>query len=106
AVAYGTARGVEVRCTLATLDPRAQARYVMAGMPPRWPIYPLEGDAAAAARFAARVGLDARERVLPCDRDTAEKLTAEAFGDARADDHAHWGSDGGTALAIERDGAV
>ena len=34
ALAYGEARGVEVLCTLATLDPRAQARYVMAGMAP------------------------------------------------------------------------
>src|SRR5262245_58994031 len=45
ALAYGEARGAEVRCTLATLDPRAQARYVMAGMAPRWPIYRLDGDA-------------------------------------------------------------
>jgi GNAT superfamily N-acetyltransferase len=43
ALAYGEARGAEVRCTWATLDPRAQARYVMAGMAPRWPIYRLEG---------------------------------------------------------------
>jgi GNAT superfamily N-acetyltransferase len=62
ALAYGEARGAEVRCTWATLDPRAQARYVMAGMAPRWPIYRLEGDAAAVARPRARVGLDARER--------------------------------------------
>src|SRR5437773_2332341 len=34
ALAYGEARGAEVRCTWATLDPRAQARYVMAGMAP------------------------------------------------------------------------
>ncbi len=39
ALAYGEARGAEIRCTWATLDPRAQARYVMAGMAPRWPIY-------------------------------------------------------------------
>src|SRR5439155_1262482 len=38
ALAYGEARGTEIRCTWATLDPRAQARYVMAGMAPRWPI--------------------------------------------------------------------
>src|SRR5439155_22291664 len=31
ALAYGEARGTEIRCTWATLDPRAQARYVMAG---------------------------------------------------------------------------
>ena len=36
ALAYGEARGVEVRFTWATLDPRAQARYVMAGMAPRF----------------------------------------------------------------------
>src|SRR5439155_17139840 len=36
ALAYGEARGTEIRCTWATLDPRAQARYVMAGMAPRW----------------------------------------------------------------------
>src|SRR5437870_1417217 len=65
ALAYGEARGVEVRCVWASLDPRAQARYVMAGMAPRWPIYRLEGDAAAVARLRARVGLDARERELP-----------------------------------------
>ena len=45
ALAYGEARGAEIRCTWATLDPRAQARYVMAGMAPRWPIYRLDGDA-------------------------------------------------------------
>src|SRR5207247_1477052 len=56
ALAYGEARGAEVRCTWATLDPRAQARYVMAGMAPRWPIYRLEGDATAVARLRARVG--------------------------------------------------
>src|SRR5262245_23010121 len=34
ALAYGEARGAEIRFTWATLDPRAQARYVMAGMAP------------------------------------------------------------------------
>src|SRR5215470_12372595 len=57
ALAYGAARGTEIRCTLATLDPRAQARYVMAGMAPRWPIYRLDGDAAAVARLQARAVL-------------------------------------------------
>ena len=52
ALAYGEARGAEIRFTWATLDPRAQARYVMAGMAPRWPIYRLEGDAAACRRAA------------------------------------------------------
>ena len=33
-LAYGEARGTDIRCTLATLDPRAQARYVLAGMAP------------------------------------------------------------------------
>src|SRR5256885_4492357 len=56
ALAYGEARGAEIRCTLATLDPRAQARYVMAGMAPRWPIYRLDGDAAAGTRPKARAG--------------------------------------------------
>ena len=54
ALSYGQAHGVEIRCTWATLDPRAQARYVMAGMAPRWPIYRLDGDAAAVARLEAR----------------------------------------------------
>src|SRR5256885_2262974 len=102
ALAYGEARGAEVRCTWATLDPRAQARYVMAGMAPRWPIYRLEGDAAAVARLGARVGLDARERELPCDPGAAEKLIAEVFGHGRADDLAHWRSDASPAVAIER----
>ena len=106
ALAYGEARGAEVRCTWATLDPRAQARYVMAGMAPRWPIYRLEGDAAAVARLRARVGLDARERELPCDPGAAEKLTAEVFGHGRADDLAHWRGDGGAAVAIERGGEL
>jgi GNAT superfamily N-acetyltransferase len=106
ALAYGEARGTEIRCTWATLDPRAQARYVMAGMAPRWPIYPLDGDAAAVARLQARIGLGAREREVPCDPGTAEKLTAEVFGHDRADDLAHWRGDGGTALAIERGGEV
>ena len=95
-----------MRCTWATLDPRAQARYVMAGMAPRWPIYRLEGDAAAVARLGARVGLDARERELPCDPGAAEKLTAEVFGHGRADDLAHWRSDTSAAVAIERGGML
>jgi ribosomal protein S18 acetylase RimI-like enzyme len=35
ALAYGDARGTDVRCVLSSLDHRAQARYVMAGMAPR-----------------------------------------------------------------------
>jgi ribosomal protein S18 acetylase RimI-like enzyme len=106
ALAYGEARRIEVRCVWASLDPRAQARYVMAGMAPRWPIYRLEGDAAAVARLTARVGLDPRARELPCDPGTAEKLIAEVFGDSRADDLAHWRRDGGAAVAIERGGEI
>jgi len=49
ALAYGEARGAEIRFTWATLDPRAQARYVMAGMAPRWPIYRVDGSTAAGA---------------------------------------------------------
>jgi len=106
ALAYGEARGAEIRCTWATLDPRAQARYVMAGMAPRWPIYRLDGDAAAVTRLKARAGLDPRERELPCDPGAAEKLTAEVFGHGRADDLAHWRGDGGAAVAIERGGEL
>src|SRR3989440_12060125 len=106
ALAYGEARGAEIRCTLATLDPRAQARYVMAGMAPRWPIYRLDGDAAAVTRLKARAALDPRERELPCDPGAAEKLTAEVFGHGRADDLAHWRGDGGATVAIERGGEL
>jgi GNAT superfamily N-acetyltransferase len=106
ALAYGEARGAEIRCTWATLDPRAQARYVMAGMAPRWPIYRLEGDAAAVARLRTHVALGPRERQLPCDPGAAEKLTAEVFGHDRAADLAHWRADGGEALAIERSGEL
>jgi GNAT superfamily N-acetyltransferase len=106
ALAYGEARGTEIRCTLATLDPRAQARYVMAGMAPRWPIYRLDGDVTAVARFKAQVGLDPRARELPCDPGAAEKLTAEVFGHGRAADLAHVRGDGGAAVAIERGGEV
>src|SRR6058998_1959929 len=106
ALAYGEARGAEIRCTLATLDPRAQARYVMAGMPPRWPIYRMDGDAAAVTRLKARAGLDPRERELPCDPGAVEKLTAEVFGHGRADDLAHCRGDGGAAVAIERGAEV
>jgi ribosomal protein S18 acetylase RimI-like enzyme len=106
ALAYGEARGAEVRFTWATLDPRAQARYVMAGMAPRWPIYRLDGDAAAVARLKARTVLDPRERELPCDPAAAEELTAEVFGHSRADDLAHWRGDGGAAVAIERGGKL
>jgi ribosomal protein S18 acetylase RimI-like enzyme len=102
ALAYGEARGTEIRCTWATLDPRAQARYVMAGMAPRWPIYRLDGDAAAVTRLTARAGLDSQARALPCDPGAAEQLTAEVFGHARADDLAHCRADGGAAVAIER----
>lgn len=104
ALAYGEARGAEVRSVWASLDPRAQARYLMAGMAPRWPIYRLEGGAAAVARLKARVGLDPRE--LPRDPGAAEKLTAEVFGHGRADDLAHWRGDGGAAVAIERGGEL
>ncbi len=106
ALAYGEARGAEIRCTLATLDPRAQARYVMAGMAPRWPIYRLDGDAAAVTRLKARAGLDPRDQELPCDPGAAEKLTAEVFGHGRADDLAHWRGDGGVAVAMERGGEL
>src|SRR5215510_15437970 len=54
ALAYGQARGAEIRFTWATLDPRAQARYVMAGMAPRWPIYRVDGDTAAVTRLRER----------------------------------------------------
>jgi len=106
ALAYGEARGAEIRCTWATLDPRAQARYVMAGMAPRWPIYRLDGDAAAVARLKARAGLDPREQKQACDPSIAEKLICEAFGHDRADDLAHWRGDGGAAVAIERGGEL
>ncbi|HZN50614.1 MAG TPA: GNAT family N-acetyltransferase [Methylomirabilota bacterium] len=106
ALAYGEARGTQVRCTLATLDPRAQARYVMAGMAPRWPIYRLDGDAAAVARLEARVGLDPRKRELPCDPRAAETLVAEVFGYGRADDLAHCLRDDAASVAIERGGEV
>jgi GNAT superfamily N-acetyltransferase len=104
AIADGEARGTEIRCTWATLDPRAQARYVMAGMAPRWPIYRLDGDAAAVGRLMERAGRDSRE--VPCDPGVAEKLTAEVFGYDRAGDLAHWRGDGGTAVAIERGGEL
>jgi GNAT superfamily N-acetyltransferase len=106
ALAYGEARGAQVRCTLATLDPRAQARYVMAGMAPRWPIYRLDGDAAAVARLGARVALDPRKQERPCDPGAAETLVAEVFSHGRAHDLAHCLSDGGASVAIERGGAV
>src|SRR2546430_17445822 len=78
----------------------------MGGRARRWPIYRLGGDAAAVARLRARVGLDARERELPCDPAAAEKLTAEVFGHGRADDLAYWRSDASAALAIERGGEL
>ena len=106
ALAYGESRGTEIRFTLATIDPRAQARYVMAGMAPRWPIYGLTGDAAAVTRLAARAGLDPRRRELSCDSATAEKLTAEVFEHDRAIDLAHCQRDGGTAVAVERGGEI
>jgi GNAT superfamily N-acetyltransferase len=106
ALAYGEQRGAEIRATWATLDPRAQARYVMAGMTPRWPIYRLEGDAAAVARLKARAGLGPRERLQPCDPGAAEKLTAEVLGHDRADDLAFWRRDGAAAVAIERGGEL
>jgi hypothetical protein len=71
---------------------------------PRWPIYRLDGGAAAVARLKARVGLDPREQELPSDPGAAERLTAEVFGHGRADDLAHWRGDGGVEVAIERGG--
>jgi hypothetical protein len=104
--AYGEARGAQVRFTWATLDPRAQARHVLAGMAPRWPIYRLDGDAASVARLKAQVGLGPQEGELPCDPAAAEKLMAEVLGDGRAEDLAHWRGDGGAAVAIERGGEI
>ena len=106
ALSYGEARGAEIRCTWATLDPRAQARYVMAGMVPRWPIYRVDGDPAAVARLEARAGLGPKERVQPCDPSAAEKLTAEVLGHGRADDLAFLRRDGAATVAIERDGEL
>ncbi|HKZ08047.1 MAG TPA: GNAT family N-acetyltransferase [Methylomirabilota bacterium] len=106
ALDYGEARGAHVRFTWATLDPRAQSRYVMAGMVPRWPIYPLDGDAGAVARLESQVGLAPREGELPCPPGAAEKLMADVLGDGRAEDLAHWRGDGGAAMAIERGGEI
>jgi hypothetical protein len=58
------------------------------------------------ARLTARAGCDSQTRALPCDPGAAEQLTAEVFGDARADDLAHWRADGGVAVAIERGGEI
>lgn len=106
ALAYGEARRAQVRFTWATLDPRAQTRYVMAGMAPRWPIYRLDGDAAAVTRLEARVGLGPREGELPCDPAAAEQLVAEVLGHDRAEDLAHWRGDGGASVAIEHGGEI
>jgi GNAT superfamily N-acetyltransferase len=106
ALAYGETRGVEVRSVWSSLDPRAQARYVMAGMAPRWPIYRVEGDAEAVARLEQRMGLGPRARELACDPGVAQKLTAEVFGHDRAEDLAHWRADGGQGVALERGGEL
>lgn len=106
ALAYGEARGTDVRCVCSSLGSHAQARYVMAGMAPRWPIYRLDGDAAAAARLQERVGLDPRARELPHDPGAAEKLIAEVFVDDRARDLAHWRGDTSATVAIERGGEL
>src|SRR5262245_4634595 len=106
ALAYGDARGVDVRCVLSSLDHRAQARYVMAGMAPRWPIYGLSGDAVAVARLEARVGRGLRPRELAHGLGAAEKLVAEAYGDSRAHDLSHWQNEGAATVAIERDGEL
>src|SRR5260370_16259539 len=78
----------------------------MAGMAPRWPIYRLDGAAAAVTRLKARAGLDPRDQELPCDPGAAEKRTAEVFGHGRAADLAHFRGDGGAAVAIERGGEL
>lgn len=75
----------------------------MAGMAPR-PIYRLDADAAAVARLKARIGLDLRE--LPGDPGAAEQLTAEVFGNNRADDLAHWRATAARSVAIERGGKL
>jgi GNAT superfamily N-acetyltransferase len=106
ALAYGDARGVDVRCVLSSLDHRAQARYVMARMAPRWPIYGLYGDAAAVARLEARIGRDLRPNELSHDLGAAEKLVAGTFGDGRAHDLAHWRNDDGATVAVERGGEL
>lgn len=105
ALAYGEERGVEVRCVWSSLDSRAQARYVMAGMAPRWPIYRLDGDAAAVARLETRVGVDLRTRE-PHDLGAAETLMAEVFGDSRGRDLARWRGDASASTAIERGGEL
>ena len=45
-------------------------------------------------------------QAYPCSPGAAEELTAEVFGDRRADDLAHWRSDGGAAAGIERGGKL
>src|SRR5437764_939636 len=42
ALGYGRERGARVRAVWASLDARAQARYLSAGLAPRFPIYRME----------------------------------------------------------------
>jgi hypothetical protein len=55
-------------------------------------------------RIRGKVSALVRMRALPCDPAVAEKLTAEVFGDGRADDLARWRRDGCAAVAVARGG--
>ncbi len=95
---------VPVRCTLCSTDPRAHARYIRAGMRPRWPNYWLRAHCAD-LRPLPPLGVIAVE-ADPRDPELAAWDTA-VCGRRRPQEHAYWlDEEQGQPLWLRRDGQV
>jgi len=90
------------RCTMSSLDPRALALYVRAGMRPRWPHLQLAADA---PDLAALPGTDVSVEPVEAGDPAFAALDARIGGRARSEDHAFWIEIGAVPLWFVRRGA-
>jgi len=90
------------RCTMSSLDPRALALYVRAGMRPRWPHLQLAADA---PDLAALPGKDVSVEPAAVGDPAFAALDARIGGRARPEDHAFWVEIGAVPLWFVRRGA-
>ncbi|MGQ9586432.1 MAG: GNAT family N-acetyltransferase [Anaerolineae bacterium] len=92
---YGQRKGATLFATHASPDLAAHALYTRFGMDPVWPVYRLEGNEIAAARFVARWGGSLEQR--PFDAQSLVEVTGELTlmdravrKAARVEDHRFW----------------